>query len=415
MIPCLHCAIENTDDSFYCKHCGSQLQNAAGSPSEDLTTTKDAPLGAVARGTLIGERYRVGELLGQGGMGVVYRAETAEGADTVAVKFLRPSHRGSGIAQQRFQREIDVAKRLDHPHLVKVLDSGVWEETSFLVMEFVDGASMKERIRRGKTLEVEATLPLLRQLCDGIQAVHEAGVVHRDVKPSNVLMTREGDVKVCDFGLAFTEGVGLTRITQTGMGMGTPEYMAPEQIEGRRVDSRADIYSLGVLMYEAFTGELPFVGENAMAVIMQHLNRAPFPPSTLNASLPVWLEGIILRAIEKEPSRRFQSMDEIRRELAPSRSGRRTERHPATSSLMTRTRVHRGLPSTRKTNGRSGRSRRRSRSVSASTSSSDRRSRGRRRILSCTHSRTGRTARCFAASWNTRRAPSSNRRRGGRA
>ena len=202
-------------------------------------------------------------------------------------------------------------------------------------MEFVDGASLKERIRRRKTLEVEATLPLLRQLCDGIQAVHEAGVVHRDVKPSNVLVTREGDVKVCDFGLAFTEGVGLTRITQTGASMGTPEYMAPEQIEGRRVDSRADIYSLGALMYEVFTGELPFVGENSMAIIMQHLNRAPLPPSTRNPALPVWLERIILRAMEKEPSRRFQSMDEIRRELASSRSGRRTERHPATGDLIT--------------------------------------------------------------------------------
>jgi serine/threonine protein kinase len=139
---------------------------------------------------------------------------------------------------------------------------------------------------------------------------------------------------VCDFGLAFTEGLGLTRITQTGTGLGTPEYMAPEQIEGRRVDSRADIYSLGVLMYEAFTGELPFVGENAAAIIMQHLNRAPLPPSTRNETLPTWLERIILRAMEKEPSRRFQSVQELRERLEPSPSGRRIETHPITGDKI---------------------------------------------------------------------------------
>ena len=334
MIPCSQCSTENADDSFYCKHCGTLLEGASDAAPEDLVTTLDAPLGQVPRGTVVEGGYRVEELLGAGGMGIVYRAESVETGAPVAVKFLRASRRGSGIARQRFQREIEIAKRLDHPHLVRLLDSGVWDETSFLVMEFVDGASLKEKILHRQTLDVEATLPLLRQLCDGIQAVHEAGVVHRDVKPSNVLLTSRGDVKVCDFGLAFTEGVGLTRITQTGTSLGTPEYMAPEQIEGRRVDSRADIYSLGVLMYEAFTGELPFVGESSMAVIMQHLNRAPLSPSTRNAALPAWLDRTILRAMKKEPSRRFQSIEEIRRQLTPSSSRRRPERHAATGDLI---------------------------------------------------------------------------------
>lgn len=333
MIACSDCATENTDDSLFCKRCGLRLELASAEVGDEATTAVP-PVHRLTPGTIVDQRYRTSELIGEGGMGVVYRALDLTTDEAVAIKLLRSLLHGAGGSHARFQREIEIAKSLDHDHLVKVLDSGVWRSSSYFVMELVEGDSLRDRVRRRPRATPEDLLALIRQLCRGIHAMHEHGVVHRDLKPSNVLITTEGVVKICDFGLALTEGVGLTRLTRTGASLGTPEYMAPEQIEGRRVDTRADIYSLGVVMYEAFTGELPFVGDSAGSIMMQHLNRAPLPPSSADPSVPVWLERIILRALEKDPARRFQSVEEIQSKLEPSTSGRRTERHPRTGDMV---------------------------------------------------------------------------------
>jgi serine/threonine-protein kinase len=338
VIPCPSCSTENTDDSFYCKRCGISL----GSDEPTLTALEGAAeragrtLNRLNTGTLVGGRYRIDGFVGEGGMGRVYRASDLQAARPVAIKQLSPSYAEDRPAVERFRREIEVAQKLDHQNLVRVYDAGKWEGMSYLAMEYVDGDSLKERIQQRKTVDPESAVALLLQLCDGLEAIHDQGVVHRDVKPANVLIDRSGTVKLCDFGLAFTEGVTLTRLTESGASMGTPEYMAPEQIEGKRVDSRADIYALGVLMYETFTGEIPFTGDSPLAVALQHLNRAALPPRMRNPALPIYLDRIVLKAMEKEPGARYQSVAEIREELSQRRRApkKQTEKHPVTGDVI---------------------------------------------------------------------------------
>jgi serine/threonine protein kinase len=336
VIACQLCETENTDDSRFCKGCGARLEMEPTELPEDGPATTAVATPRLREGSVVAQRYRIDGMLGEGGMGLVYRATELGRGRQVAIKQLNPAHARSPLASERFRREIEVAKKLDHPNLVRLFDSGRWEEASYLAMEYVDGWSLKQKIRERKTLELEFTVPLLLQLCEGLEAIHAAGVVHRDVKPANVLVDRSGQVKLCDFGLAFTEGLGLTRITRTGVAMGTPEYMAPEQIEGERVDTRTDIYALGVLMYEAFTGDLPFIGDNLLNVAMQHLNRAPLPPALRNPALPTYLERIILKAMEKDPAKRFQAVAEVRAELTTRRRAapRKPERHPVTGDFI---------------------------------------------------------------------------------
>ena len=240
--------------------------------------------------------------LGRGGMGVVYKARQPHLDRFVAVKVLLPSSKNKELFAQRFSREAKALAALSHPNIVTVHDFGQEEDQYFLVMEYVDGATLRALLSQ-KRLSPKEALRIVPILCDALEYAHKQGVVHRDIKPENILIDRSGQIKVADFGLAKLTSTDTPNLTQTDVVMGTPHYMAPEQFQGaKEVDHRADIYSMGVLFYEMLTGELP-LGRFAM-------------PSTCKVEVDVRLDEVVLRALEKEPTKRYQSMSDVRRDLA---------------------------------------------------------------------------------------------------
>ncbi len=245
-------------------------------------------------------QLEVYELIGKGGMGAVYRARHRSLDRQVALKLLPPELEREPGFSSRFLREAQAMARLDHPHIVRVFDHGQAEGQHYLVLEYVDGLNLRQLMRRRELSTAEA-LALVPQICDALQYAHDQGVVHRDVKPENILVNLDGKVKIADFGLArmtHAEGGLSSTLTGTHQVMGTPHYMAPEQVEGfRDVDHRADIYSLGIVFYEMLTGELP-------------LGR--FEPPSQRAALDVRLDEVVLRALEKQPERRYQRAEEVK-------------------------------------------------------------------------------------------------------
>ena len=241
------------------------------------------------------------ELIGQGGMGAVYRARHTKLERPVAVKVLASSLRDDASFAERFAREARTLAQLDHPNVVSVYDFGHRDDFYYLIMELVDGVNLRQTMEAGR-LEPRVALAMVPQICEALQYAHDQGVVHRDIKPENILVDRKGSIKIADFGLAKLVG-GETgrRLTQTRQVMGTPNYMAPEQIENPgEVDQRADIYSLGVVFYELLTGELP-VGR--------------FPPPSTKVEIDVRLDDVVLRTLEKEPSLRYQQASEMKSDV----------------------------------------------------------------------------------------------------
>ena len=248
------------------------------------------------------------ELIGPGGMGTVYRARHRELDRLVAVKVLHAHLQEDPSFAERFVREARTLARLDHPNIVRVYDSGHREGINYLVMEFVEGATLRQTMAGGELAPAEA-LAIVPRICEALQYAHDQGVVHRDIKPENILIDRSGSPKIADFGLALLTGPSTeTRLTQTAQLMGTPQYMAPEQIEHRGdVDHRADIYSLGVVFYEMLTGELP-VGR--------------FPPPSQKVEVDVRLDHVVLRTLEKEPRLRWWRLVRSRSRLWTCLKGR---------------------------------------------------------------------------------------------
>ena len=247
--------------------------------------------------------YRILEKLGEGGMGVVYKAEDVKLGRVVALKFLSGRE---AEQRERFLREARAAAALNHPNICTVYE--VDEEHGFLAMEVVEGPSLKERIAE-RPLKLEEALEIARQVCEGLQAAHEKGIVHRDIKPGNILLTPKGQVKITDFGLAVIGG--RTRITKSGTSLGTPAYMSPEQVRGEVADSRADIWSLGVVVYEMVSGRLPFGGETEHAVSYAIVHENPEPLTAVRTGVPVELDRIMSKALRKDPDGRYQHTDEM--------------------------------------------------------------------------------------------------------
>ncbi len=252
--------------------------------------------------------YRIVEKLGEGGMGVVYKAEDTKLLRPVALKFLPPSALGDDADKQRFLREAQAAAMLDHPNIAAVYEIDEVDGRTFLAMAYVDGPTLSARIAECP-MKAEEALDVAIQIAQGLGEAHRNGIVHRDVKSANILLTERGQVKVTDFGLAFL--AGRTRLTQSGTTLGTPAYMSPELAQGVTADRRTDIWSLGVVLYEMLTGRLPFDGQQEQVVVYSIINEDPQPMTALRPDLPVELNRILRKALAKSPEERYQHMDDL--------------------------------------------------------------------------------------------------------
>ena len=274
---------------------------------------------------LLGDRYELDGVVGRGGMAEVYRARDLRLDRTVAVKTLRADLARDQTFQARFRREAQSAASLNNPSIVAVYDTG--EDLSsgvpvpFIVMEFVDGRTVRDLLIEGHRLLPERTLEIVSGVLRALEYSHQAGIVHRDIKPGNVMVTRNGDIKVMDFGIARAMSDTQATMTQTAQVIGTAQYLSPEQARGERVDARSDLYSTGCLMYELLTGRPPFTGDSPVAIAYQHVRENPVPPSRLDPSLPPWADSIVLKAMAKSPADRYQSAAEMNADIQRAASG----------------------------------------------------------------------------------------------
>src|SRR5438093_6094893 len=273
---------------------------------------------ALLPGTVFANRYEVKELLGIGGMGVVYRAFDRELQKPVAIKTLRPEALGGdGVALERFKQEIRLARKITHRNVVRTYDLGEIGGTYYLTMEYVEGTPLKQLITARGPLPVAVTLTIGKQLCRALEMAHEQGVIHRDIKPQNIVVEPNGFLKVMDFGIARLANRPPEKgLTQEGMSIGTPDYMSPEQLSGMELDVRSDLYSAGVVLFECVTGRPPFQAETMYALIAKHVEEEPPDPRTLDAAVPESLARVILKAMAKEPAHRYQSAGELHDALA---------------------------------------------------------------------------------------------------
>ncbi|MGW0465004.1 Stk1 family PASTA domain-containing Ser/Thr kinase [Streptomyces sp. NPDC003027] len=267
----------------------------------------------------LGGRYELGSVLGRGGMAEVYLAHDTRLGRTVAVKTLRADLARDPSFQARFRREAQSAASLNHPAIVAVYDTGEdyvdGVSIPYIVMEYVDGSTLRELLHSGRKLLPERTLEMTVGILQALEYSHRAGIVHRDIKPANVMLTRTGQVKVMDFGIARAMGDAGMTMTQTAAVIGTAQYLSPEQAKGEQVDARSDLYSTGCLLYELLTVRPPFVGDSPVAVAYQHVREEPQPPSNFDPEITPSMDAIVLKALVKDPDYRYQSADEMRADI----------------------------------------------------------------------------------------------------
>jgi len=304
---CPNCHSENRDDSRFCSHCAAPLSQA-GSPAISLTKTIETPAYAVSKDILIAGKYRIVEEIGQGGMGIVYKAEDLKLKRFVALKFLPPHLMNSPELKERFLVEAQAAAALSHPNICVIHEVGESSEHPYIAMEYVEGETLRDRIRKGP-LKSEEALAIVGQVASGLAEAHQKGIIHRDIKSANIMVTDKGQAKVMDFGLAkFSGGSSLTKSQTT---LGTVAYMSPEQARGGEMDRRTDIWSLGVVLYEMLTAKLPFRGDHDQAVIYSILHDEPESLKKARPDTAPGLDEIIGQALAKKPADRYQTMEEL--------------------------------------------------------------------------------------------------------
>lgn len=324
---CTACGTQINDGARFCPRCGASAPapQAATVPTElrnewnaaGATFLANSPIGRTIEG-----KYRLDKLLGEGGMGCVYSATRLLIGDSVAIKILHTETMHDPNAIERFRREAQAAARLKHPNVVAIYDFGVGAADSvFLVMELADGEDLRSLIERHGRLPLNVASELLDQICSALDEAHQRDIVHRDLKPENILVRSTGNgyrVKVLDFGIAKLRDLSTTSatLTQAGTVIGTPAYMSPEQCRGREVDSRSDIYSLGIILYEMLTGSVPFYAKHSAEVVALHVSELPAPPSARNPAIPPAVEAVVMRALQKQPDARQQSAGEFAKQLS---------------------------------------------------------------------------------------------------
>jgi len=309
---CPKCHSENTDTARFCSNCATPLP----SPEEisvSHTKTLETPIKELTRGTTFAGRYEIIEELGKGGMGKVYRVEDKKINEEVALKLIKPEIAAEKKTIERFRNELKFAREISHRNVCRMYDLNEEEGMPYITMEYVTGEDLKSLVKRIGKIPVEKAVSIAKQVCEGLAEAHRIGVVHRDLKPSNIMIDREGNVRIMDFGIA--RSLKAKNITREGVMIGTPEYMSPEQVEGKKADQRSDIYSLGIIIFEMATGRAPFEGETPLSIAMKHKSEEPPDPRKINAQIPDDLSRLILKCMEKDNEKRYQGTKELLSEL----------------------------------------------------------------------------------------------------
>ena len=315
-VKCPKCHHENPDDTLFCGKCGTQLRVIE---DIEVTETMETPKEELITGSTFAGRYRIIEELGKGGMGKVYKVHDTKIQEKIALKLIKPEIAKDKTTLERFSNELKFARKIRHKNICQMFDFGEDRGTHFITMEFVEGQDLKKLIRQTGQLAIGTAMNIAKQVCEGLSEAHKSRIVHRDLKPSNIMIDAEGNARIMDFGIARSiEGKG---ITGAGVTIGTPEYMSPEQVEGKEIDQRSDIYSLGVILYEMVTGRVPFEGDTPFTIGVKHKSETPKNPKELNKDLSDDLSAVIMRCLEKDKGKRYQSSEEIRSELANIEKG----------------------------------------------------------------------------------------------
>ncbi|MBD3415501.1 MAG: protein kinase, partial [Candidatus Aminicenantes bacterium] len=335
-VKCPQCGAENSDTSQFCSDCGTRLFSQK---NIDVTKTAETPKKELTTGSTFANRYQIIEELGEGGMGRVYKAVDTKIKEKVALKLIKPEIAADKKTLERFGNELRIARKIVHKNVGRMYDINEQEGTHYISMEYVSGQNLKDFIRQSGQMGMGTAILIIKQICKGLSEAHKLGVVHRDLKPSNIMIDRDGSIRIMDFGIA--RSLKEKGITGAGVMIGTPEYMSPEQVEGRGVDQRSDIYSLGIIMYEMLTGQVPFEGETPFSIGIKHKSETPRDPGELNSQIPKDLGQVILKCLEKDPEKRYQSAGELRSELENIEKGIPTtereipKRKPLTSREIT--------------------------------------------------------------------------------
>jgi eukaryotic-like serine/threonine-protein kinase len=339
---CPVCQAENPSSAITCEKCSTPfpLSEATLDPTGTLdqteagqavhsggwsvavtqgTAAETAAKGQLPPGTIVGERYEIQQLLGQGGMGAVYKARDVELERLVALKLIRPDLASHPEILRRFKQELILAREVTHRNVIRIFDLGQARGVRFITMEYVEGRDLRTLLHEKKKLTPEEAVPIFLQITAALEAAHHAGVVHRDLKPQNVMVDKDGRVYVMDFGVA--RSLETPGMTQTGALMGTPEYMSPEQAKGQKVDARSDLFSLGIIFYETLSGVSPFKAETAMATMYKRIRERAVPVAQATSGVPLFLSDIVSKCLETDVQQRYQSAREIITDLEKWKSG----------------------------------------------------------------------------------------------
>ena len=316
---CPKCQRESPPGQTFCGVCGTKLDGSGVSAGPSFTRTLETPRTDLGRGELFAGRFELIEELGAGGMGVVYRAFDKKVGEEVALKLLHPEIARDERTVERFRNEIKLARRITHKNVCRMHELHEEGTTLFITMEYVSGQDLKELIKECGALPTGKAVSVAKQIAEGLAEAHDLGVVHRDLKPQNIMVDTDGNAKIMDFGIARSlRAVGMTA---AGSLIETPDYMSPEQVEGKEADQRSDIYALGVILFEMATGRVPFEGDSPLSVAFKHKNEIPVAPRSLNAEVPEPFNKLILRCLEKERENRYQTADELLADLVRIEEG----------------------------------------------------------------------------------------------
>jgi len=318
---CPKCQFENPKDMSFCVKCGTQLTLEEIGLAETKTLLKHRK--ELTTGSTFGGRYQVIEEMGRGGMGKVYKVIDTKLKEELALKIIHPEIAAEGKIIERFGNELKMARKISHKNVCRMYHLEEDEGIHYLTMEFIRGESLRDMIGMMGQLSPGQALSIVKQVCEGLAEAHKLGVVHRDLKPANIMIDREGNARIMDFGIA--RSLKSKGITRTGTMIGTPEYMSPEQVEGLETDQRSDLYSLGVILYEMVTGRIPFDGETPFSIALKHKSEKPQDPREINSQIPENISSMIMRCLEKDREKRYQTAGELLAGLAKIEEGIPTE------------------------------------------------------------------------------------------